>query len=67
MTSAKAMAGGAAAAASDFITYLLTALIPFLGALPEAQRANLEIIVSTLVVGATVYFTPNKIPPPNRD
>ena len=60
MGSAKAMAGGAAGALSDFVTYLLVTWIPFLHNIPPEQQQNLELIVTGAVVGAAVYFTPNK-------
>lgn len=57
--SAKAMAGGVAAAVSDFVTYLLVTFVPGLGNLPDVQQQNLEYIVAAIVVGAAVYVTPN--------
>ena len=60
MGAAKAAAGGIAGALSDFLTYLLTTFVPFLNQIPEAQQQNLEVIVTAAVVGAAVYFTPNK-------
>lgn len=62
MGSAKAMAGGVSAALSDLVTYFLTTYVPGFGGLPPNQMQNLEIVVAFLVVGAAVYFTPNRIP-----
>ena len=59
----KAAAGGITAAASDFVTYLLTTWVPGFTTLPPEQVQNLELIVSFVLVGLAVYFTPNRIPP----
>ena len=56
------MAGSASAALSDFVTYLIVTFVPGMAALPPDQQQNLEIIVAGLLVGAAVYFTPNRIP-----
>ena len=59
----KAAAGGITAAASDFVTYLLTTFVPVLNNLPPEQVQNMELIVSFALVAVAVYFTPNVIPP----
>lgn len=63
MGAAKAVAGGFAAALSDFITYLLVAWVPGLQSIPPEQQQNLEFIVAGILVWAAVYVTPNRIPP----
>lgn len=60
MGKAKAIAGGVAGALSDLLTYLLIQFVPFLHGLPPDQAQNLELVVTGAVVGAAVYFTPNK-------
>lgn len=58
-TSAKAMAGGFAAALSDLVTYLIVTYVPGLGNLPDVQQQNLEYVVAGVLVYAAVYITPN--------
>lgn len=62
MGAAKAVAGGFAAALSDFVTYLIVTFVPGMTTLPDTQQQNVEYIVAGVLVWVAVYLTPNRIP-----
>lgn len=53
----KAVAGGAAPAATVLVMYLL-AQVPFVAAMPPQPLAALELLVGSAIGFALVYFAP---------